>query len=209
MLGRIARIEALEVVVELGIGQLDELGQRCPREIAVLVVDRLDPRPIHRQQFPTEQIQLAAQQHELPEHRAEGIAVVAAEVGDGLEVGLQVPQQPDHLDVAMGLGFEPPTGPDPVKVTVDVELQQITGGIVRAARRLRRDTGEPRRCKVKPVNKGVDEPHRVVGGDVIVDRLRQKQQLAAVISGDVRHTGFYRAASRPETRLRRLFTQSA
>jgi hypothetical protein len=33
--------------------------------------------------------------------------VDAPEVGDGLEVGLQVPQQPDHFDIAVGLGFEP------------------------------------------------------------------------------------------------------
>ena len=134
------------------------------------------------------------------------MAVVATEIGDGLEVGLQVPQQPDHLDVAMGLGFEPPTGPDPVKVTVDVELQQITGGIARAARRLRRDTGEPRRCKVKPVNKGVDEPHRVIRTDVVIHCLWQKQQLRAVVTSDVRHAEFYRVRHQPGTRSVPLLT---
>lgn len=28
------------------------------------------------------------------------------EIGDGAEVRLQVPQQPDHLDIAMGLGLK-------------------------------------------------------------------------------------------------------
>lgn len=41
-----------------------------------------------------------------------------------------------------------------------------------------------------------DEPHRVLGADILVDRLRQKQHLAAVVSGDVRHAGFYRASAR-------------
>ncbi len=54
----------------------------------------------------TEQIQLLAQQHELTEHWAEGLAVIAAEISDGLEVGLQVTQQPDDLDIAVGLGFQ-------------------------------------------------------------------------------------------------------
>ena len=43
----------------------------------------------------SEQIELPAQQHELAEGRLERGTVVAPEVGDGLEVGLQVPQQPD------------------------------------------------------------------------------------------------------------------
>ena len=95
---------------------------RCAGEVAILIVHGLDPRPIHRQQLPTKQIQLAAQQHEFPEHRTESAAVVAAKVGDGLEVRLQVPQQPDHLDIAVGLGLQPAAGPDPVQITVNIEF---------------------------------------------------------------------------------------
>ena len=84
-LGSIAPVEALKVIVELLIRQLDELGQRGTGEIAVLVVDCLDPCAIHRQQLAAEQVQLLAQQHELAERRE----VVAAEVGDGLKVGLR------------------------------------------------------------------------------------------------------------------------
>jgi hypothetical protein len=36
LLGGIARVEALKVVVELAVSRLDELGQRCSSEIAVL-----------------------------------------------------------------------------------------------------------------------------------------------------------------------------
>jgi len=99
LLSRITGIQALEVVVELGIRQPDEFGKRRACEIAILVVHALDTRPIHGQEFPAEQLQLAAQQNEFAEHQAEGLAVVAAEIGDGLEVGLQVPQQPNHLDL--------------------------------------------------------------------------------------------------------------
>ena len=121
------------------------------------------------------------------EYRAESRAVVAPEIGDGLEVRLQVPQQPDHFEVATGLRFQPPARTHSVQIAVDVELQEIARGIARAAGRLRHDTGEPCRRKAEPINKGVDEPHRVLSADVVVDRLRQKQRLAAVVSGDVRH----------------------
>ena len=153
------------------------------REVAVLVVDRLDPGAVDRQQLPAEQVELPAQQHEFAEHRLESCAVVAPEIGDGLEVRLQVPQQPDHFEVATGLRLQPPARPHPIQIAIDVELQQIAGRIARAARRLRHDTGEPRRRKVQPINKGVDEPHRIVGADVVIHRLRQQ---AASGSGRVR-----------------------
>jgi Transposase domain (DUF772) len=53
----IAFVKPLEVIVETLIGGLDECLQRAAREVAVLVVDRLDARPVHRQQFASEQIE--------------------------------------------------------------------------------------------------------------------------------------------------------
>src|SRR6516225_2954820 len=67
--------------------------------------------------------------------------------------------------------------PHSVQVAVDVELQQIRGRICRAARHLRLNAAEPYRREVQPVNKGVNEPHRVVRTDIIFHCLRQKQQL--------------------------------
>ena len=110
-LGGIALVQTLEVIVELGVGKSDELSQRCAGEVAVFVVDRLDPRAVYRDQLPAKQVQLAAEQHKLAEDWAEGASVIASEIGDGLEVGFQMSQQPDHFDVAMGLGFEPATRP--------------------------------------------------------------------------------------------------
>ena len=72
-LGGVALVEPLQIVVELGVGQFDELRQRRAGEVAVLVVDRLDPGAVDREQFPAEQVQLAAEQHELAEDRAEGV----------------------------------------------------------------------------------------------------------------------------------------
>src|SRR6516162_1456211 len=111
-------------------------------KIAVLVVDRLDPRAIHRQQLPAKQVQLATEQHKFTEYSAESVAVIAPEVSDGLEVRLQVPQQPDHLDIAVGLGLQPTARPHPVQVAVDVKLQQIPRRIGRAARHLLRNAAK-------------------------------------------------------------------
>jgi len=100
-LGGIALVKPLQIVVELGVSQFDELRQRRAGEVAVLVVDRLDPGAIDGEQFAAVQVQLPAKQNELAKDRAKGLVVVAAEIGNGLEVWLQMPQQPDHLDVAV------------------------------------------------------------------------------------------------------------
>jgi hypothetical protein len=73
------------------------LRQRRAGEVAVLVVDRLDPGAVHRQQLPAIQVQLTTEQHELAKDRAKRVAVSGTEIGDGLEVGLQVSQQPSLL----------------------------------------------------------------------------------------------------------------
>ena len=117
-------------------------------------------------------------------------AIVAPEVGDGLEVRLQGSQQPDDLDVAMAFGLQPPARPHPVQIAVDVELQQIARRVAGAARRLRRDAREPGRREIEPVNEGVDEPNGIVGADIIVDRLRQQQKLRTFESGNVSHVRF-------------------
>jgi hypothetical protein len=104
-LGGIALVETLKVIIELGVSEFDELGERRASKVTILVVDGVDPSAVYGEQFATEQIQLTAQQNELPEDRAEGIVIDAAEVGDGLEVGFQVAQQPDHLDVAVAFGL--------------------------------------------------------------------------------------------------------
>ncbi|WP_419460496.1 hypothetical protein [Agrobacterium tumefaciens] len=69
----------------------DKLCQRWPREVTILVVDSFDARPINRQQLPAEQIELAAQDDELPEDLPECGMVDPAEIGDGFVVWLQVP----------------------------------------------------------------------------------------------------------------------
>ena len=78
------------VFVQTLVHRLDELLQRVLRKVAVLVVDRLDARAIHRQQLAPEKIEFPAQQRELAEHGAESGSIVAPEVGDVLKSGFKV-----------------------------------------------------------------------------------------------------------------------
>jgi len=55
VLGGVAVVETLQVVVEPGVSQLDELGQRGAGEVAALVVDRLDPGAVDGEQLAAEQ----------------------------------------------------------------------------------------------------------------------------------------------------------
>jgi len=87
--------------------------------------------------------------------------------------------------------------------------QRPRGRICRAARHLRRNAAEPRRREIQPVNKGVNEPHRVVRTDIVIHCLRQKQQLRAVVTSDVRHAEFYRVRYHAGIRSVPLLTQSA
>src|SRR4051812_34046506 len=95
----IALVQAAEIVGQARIRLGDKPGQGGTGEVAVLVVDRLDPGAVHRDQLAPKQVEFAAQQHERAEDLPEGMTVVAAEVGNGFEVGLEVAKQPDHLNV--------------------------------------------------------------------------------------------------------------
>ena len=108
------------------------------------------------------EVEPPVQQHELAEHRFEGAAVVASEVRDRLEVGLQAAHQPDDLDIALGFPLQPSARSDPVEVAIDVELQQIARRIARPPRSLRFDPREAGARKIEPINEGLDEPNRIV-----------------------------------------------
>ena len=54
---RVAFVEPLEIVIEALVGGLNERLQLTPREITVLVVDRLDARAVNRQKLASKQIE--------------------------------------------------------------------------------------------------------------------------------------------------------
>ena len=128
-----------------------------------------------------------AQQHELAKHRFERATIVAPKVGDGLEVRLQSPQQPDDLDVAMTLPLQRPTRPNLVQIAVDVELQKT---VRRVARPLVALASTRWSLEIKPINEGVEETYGIVGPDIVVNRLRKQKKLGEFESGNMRHARF-------------------
>ena len=98
-----------------------------------------------------------------------------------LKSGPQAAQQPDDLDIAMGLALQPAARSHPVQIAVDIQLQQVARRITRTPRRPRLDPREPCRRKVQPLNQGAKKPDRILDVYVIVDRLRQQQKLVARI----------------------------
>ena len=116
-------------------------SQRSLGEVAILVVDGFDACSIHGDELASEQIETLAQDNECTENQAKSGAIVAAEIGDCLEIRLQAAQQPDQLDVAIAFGFQPPARPDAVQISINVKLQQIAGRIPRTSRGRRRPTG--------------------------------------------------------------------
>jgi hypothetical protein len=88
----------------------------------------------------------------LAKHRFELGPIVGLEIGDGLEVRLQRPHQPDDLDVATRLGFQAAARPNSVEIAVDVEFEQIAGRVGRPARPLRLDPPEPCLAEIEPID---------------------------------------------------------
>ncbi len=78
-------------------------------------------------------------------HRLDGLAIVAAEVGDGLEVGRKLAGQPHQLDVAARLALQPPARLHLVEIAVEIELQQRRRMIARPPRRRRARKAKPLR----------------------------------------------------------------
>ena len=123
---------------------------------------------------------MAAEEDELPAQGTEGLEVVLAEIGNGLEVGALFAGEPDDLDVAVALGLQQPGGADAMQITIEVKFEQhgriIGGPAGGGATRL----GETQPGQILFGHKGVEEAHGIFGGDVIFEPLREEQRLGPV-----------------------------
>jgi hypothetical protein len=79
-----------QIFVQTFVRRPNELLQRVPRKIAVLVVDCLDAGSIHGQQFASVVVEPPAKQHELTENGPEGCAIVAPESAMVLKSGFKL-----------------------------------------------------------------------------------------------------------------------
>jgi hypothetical protein len=74
-------------------------------------------------EFVAEQLQLLAQQHKPLEDLSERRAIVPSEVTDGFVVRTETLQEPEDLQIALGLSFQKTAGADAVEISIQVQLQ--------------------------------------------------------------------------------------
>jgi hypothetical protein len=131
-----------------------------------------------------EQVEIPAQQHELPTDVSDADAIVLAEVGNRLEVRCQPASQPHQLNVALGFALQAATRLNAVQVAVNVELQQIRRMVCGTASVCRRHTFKSQRRQVQLIDKDVDHPYRILFRHVVIKLLRKQDALCSVAALD-------------------------
>ncbi|SKY84766.1 Uncharacterised protein [Mycobacteroides abscessus subsp. massiliense] len=194
-------IHGRQVARDAGLDLLDPALQLGRGVVPVAVVHRLELAAVDRDHGLGEQLQPPAQQHELPAGRLDCRSVVAAEVGDGLEVRHQPAGQPHQLQVALGLPLQPPARRDPVQIAVEVDLEQRRRMVRRPAGRLRHHAGKAQTRQIQLLDEGLDGADRIVLADIVVQAVRQQRGLTTVLPLDETLHACPRL-SRPEQRIR-------
>jgi hypothetical protein len=113
-------VDLLQAVLELGAGEISVAGVGC-----------LELGPVEGDELAAEQSGALAELDEAAAKVADGLAIGLAEIGDGLEVGRQTFEQPNDLEVAVGLAFEGAAGADSEKVAIEIEAKKIAGVVGR------------------------------------------------------------------------------
>jgi hypothetical protein len=157
--------------------ELDQFGRR---KTPVPRIHRPKLASIDGQQLAAKKPQAPAEENELPAHALQRLGVVAAEVRDRLEIRRQAPQEPDQLDVAVRLLFQPPAGAEAVEVAVEVEPQQVAGVIARAAGLRRHRPLEAQGPQIQLGHERVQEADRVGRGNIVVQDFGEEHRLRAI-----------------------------
>ena len=76
--------------------------------ISIPTVHRGQLGAVQRDQFPAKQLQLVAEQMELPMHGLEAGTMFATKIGDGFEIRRQLAKEPDEFQVALALPLQRP-----------------------------------------------------------------------------------------------------
>src|SRR4029453_13655670 len=111
---------------------------------------------------------------------ADRAAIILAEVSDRLVVGSKAARQPHHFNIAQSLALKPPARLNPIKVAVDVELQQDRWMIARPASCLGSNPVKSQFRQIKLINKDIDHPNRIVLIDPVFQAIGKKCALLAI-----------------------------
>ncbi len=93
--------------------------------------------------------------------------------------------------MALGFAFAQATGAGAIEVAIDLQLQEIAGVLGWATSASSDHTGHPlgqAECvAIELVNEGVDDTHRTVGRNIVVEDRRKLDDGMAISALDVRH----------------------
>lgn len=124
-------------------------------------------RAVQRHQPGRKQTGIPAHEHEGPACPDDGRAVVAAEIGNRLEVGGEPSHQPHRLNFASAGPLQPARRANLVEIAPHIELQKVTRIKAGPTRRCRGRTHKAESCQIETIRKGVDHPNRSVGRHVV------------------------------------------
>ena len=96
-----------------------------------------------------------------------------------LKSGREFSHQPDQFEVAVSFPLKATAGASTVDVAVDIELQQVGRRVSRTASVSRCSARKAKPVKIKAVNESLDEANRVIIRDVIINGLREEQNIRA------------------------------
>ena len=80
-------VHLIQVAVDIFVEFLDQVLELFPGEVAIAAVDGLELGAIDGDQVTAEKVELAAEEGEFPADVADCLAIVSAEIGDGLAEG--------------------------------------------------------------------------------------------------------------------------
>jgi hypothetical protein len=115
------------------------------------------------------------------------LGVIFSESSNGLELGAQFSQKPDALHVAMGFPLKSSAGSNPIKVSIDGELEQIPWIIGRSTSKCGLSPRESKTLKIKPLHIRINETNWMLFCDIVIERIRQKNPLGPEVSLKVAH----------------------
>src|SRR4029077_20504844 len=130
-------------------------------------IDSLEFGTIDRDARLAQQIKLAAQRHKGTADLTNRLAVVLAEVRNGLEVRCQLSRQPDQLDVALAFALKASARWDAIEVAINVYLEQRCRMIAGAPSFQRRKPTKAKLAKIKTVDKSIHRASQIVLGHIV------------------------------------------
>jgi hypothetical protein len=95
-------------------------------EVLVARIDSLEFGTIDGDARRAQQIKLTAQCHEGTTDLTNRLAVVLAEIRNGLEVRRQLSREPEQLDIALALTLKPAARRNPIEVAINVSTVRLT-----------------------------------------------------------------------------------